>query len=109
EPTYSPVEIRGLGLFQIGEEAPNPRREMLLEQFAIGTGGSGGGAAPEPPPELRQDRRRVLRARLGRDPVHCEALQLPAPRRAGAQAAARAGSQLGNKIRKAKVPRARAQ
>src|SRR5262249_57503951 len=52
EPSYSPVEIRGLGLFQIRKEAPDPRREMLLEQFAIGIGGSGGTGGATHPPDL---------------------------------------------------------
>ena len=41
ERAYSPVEIGRLGALQIGEEAADPGREMLLEQFAIGAGGAG--------------------------------------------------------------------
>src|SRR5262249_57749698 len=59
EPSYSPVEIGGLGLFQIGKEAPDPRREMLLEELAIGTGGSREAAARQPPPDLAQDHPRI--------------------------------------------------
>src|SRR5260370_1097976 len=68
EPSYSSVEIRGLGLFQIGEEAPDPRREMLLEQLAIGTGRSGEAAARKPCHDLAQNRRVLLRRRLARRP-----------------------------------------
>src|SRR5262249_57857000 len=64
EPSYSPVEIRGLRLFQIREEAPDPRREMLLEQFAIGTGGSGGAATRQTPHDLAQGAPARRRARL---------------------------------------------
>ena len=32
------VEVGRLGAFEIGEEAPDPRREMLLENLAIGAG-----------------------------------------------------------------------
>src|SRR5262249_31342419 len=31
--SYSPVEIRGIGLFEIGEKATDPGREMLLEHL----------------------------------------------------------------------------
>src|SRR5262249_50506561 len=68
EPSYSLVEIRGLGLFQIGKEAPDPRREMLLEQFAIGTGRSGEAVARKPRHDPAQDRRRILGPRLARYP-----------------------------------------
>src|SRR5262249_37655758 len=35
EHSYSPIKIGGLGAFEIGEEALDPRLEVLLEQLAI--------------------------------------------------------------------------
>src|SRR5262245_30642200 len=61
EPSYSPIEFGGLGLFQVGEETPDPRSEMLLEEIAIGTGGSREAAARETRHDLAQDRRVVPR------------------------------------------------
>jgi hypothetical protein len=55
--SYSPVEIGRLGALQIGEEAPDPGREMLLEQLTVGAGGSREAAAREPRHDLAQDRR----------------------------------------------------
>ena len=35
ERAYSAIEIGGFGALQVGEEAADPRREMLLEQLAV--------------------------------------------------------------------------
>src|SRR5262249_21827488 len=78
EPSYSPVEIRGLGLFQIRKEAPDPRREMLLEQSAIGRGGGGEAAARKPRHDLAQDRRVILGLPLARRPFEPELVQMRA-------------------------------
>ena len=58
------IEIGGFGTFQVGEEAPDPRREMLLEQLAIGACGSGQAAADHPRHDLAEDRRVILRLGL---------------------------------------------
>src|SRR5262249_40325914 len=60
DPSYSPVEIRRFGPFQIGKEAPDPRSEMLLEELAIGTGGSREAAARKPRHDPAQERRVIL-------------------------------------------------
>src|SRR5262249_59133502 len=79
EPSYSPVEIRGLGLFQIGKEAPDPRREMLLEEFAIGTGGRAETAARKAPHDFAQDRRVILAPRLAGYPFDFQRVPSRAP------------------------------
>src|SRR6516165_3969628 len=81
DPSYSPVKIRRFGLLQIGEEAPDPRREMLLEQLAIGTGWSVEAAARKPRHDLAQDRRVVLGLRLARRAFEPELAQMRAQAR----------------------------
>src|SRR5262249_29662420 len=81
EPSYPPVEIRGLGLFKTGEEAPDPRREMLLEQLAIGTGGGGEAPTRKPRHDLAQDRRVVLGLRLARRPFQPQLAEMRAQTR----------------------------
>src|SRR5262249_34024422 len=73
-----PGEFRGLGLSKIGEEAPNPRSEMLLEKAASGTGGSREAAAPKPRHDLAQDRRVILGLRLARRAFEPELAQMRA-------------------------------
>src|SRR5262249_20547511 len=78
----SPREkTRALALFQTGKEAPDPRREMLLEQFAIGTGGSGEAAARKPRHDLAQGRRVILGLRLAGYPFDSELVETRAQAR----------------------------
>src|SRR5690349_4147969 len=55
------IEIGGFGALQIGEEAADPGREMLVEQFAIGAGRRRKLSADDAGHDLAQDRRMVLR------------------------------------------------
>jgi hypothetical protein len=59
--SYSPVKIGRLGALQVGEEAADPRREMILEQRAIGVGRSREAPAYEPCHDLAQNRRMIFR------------------------------------------------
>src|SRR5476651_195872 len=55
-----PVEVGGLGTFEIGEKAPKPRREMFFEQLLVGTGLGAEPARRKTRHDLAQDRGVIL-------------------------------------------------
>ena len=83
------VEVGRLGALQIGEEAPDPRREMRLEHLAIGASRRRKAAARKPRHDLAEDRGVILRLGLAVGAFDAELRQ---DARAAAPAAARAGT-----------------
>src|SRR5262249_56369330 len=70
--TYSPVEIGGFGALEIGKEPAEPRREVLLEQHAIGAGRRVELSPDDPGHDLAQDRRMVLGLGVALGPLHAQ-------------------------------------
>src|SRR5262249_31979581 len=60
EHSYSPIKIGGLGAFEIGEEALDPRLEVLLEQLAISPCRRREPAADKSGHDLAEDRSVIL-------------------------------------------------
>ena len=84
EHAYAAIEVGGFGTFEVGEEAPHPWSEMVLEQLAISACGSGQAAADDPRHDLAEDRRVILRLRLPLGALDPKPAQICAQPRQGA-------------------------
>src|ERR1700738_2594049 len=84
EHAYVAIEIGAFRAFEIGEEAPHPWSEMVLEQLAISACGSGQAAREYPRHDLAEDRGVILRFRLPLGALDPKPAQICAQPRQGA-------------------------
>src|ERR1700731_4344324 len=85
EHAYAAIEIGAFRAFEVGEEAPHPWSEMVLEQLAISACGSGRAAADDDPRhDLAEDRGVILRFRLPLGALDPKPAQICAQPRQGA-------------------------